>query len=221
MPPDTHTSPQRSEEHPTTTVSSPVTTNPVDNSSVPSSPSSKSDVLLPAPAAAKSTPDKDACKQPPESPKLEEALSDEAVPSDADIIDMETFEQILELDEEDSREFSRGMTTAYYSQAVQTFKEMDEAQAIKDLPKLSSLGHFLKGSSAALGLRKVQASCEKIQHYGKMRDEEAGKDLTKEEAHTEIGLLLIQVKKEYAVAEKWLKDWYLKNAAAESDTGGS
>lgn len=45
------------------------------------------------------------------------------------------------------------------------------------LAELSSLGHFLKGSSAALGIIKVQASCEKMQHYGNKRDEEEGVDL--------------------------------------------
>ena len=37
----------------------------------------------------------------------------------------------------------------------------------RDLNKLSELGHFLKGSSATLGLVKVRDHCEKIQRYGK------------------------------------------------------
>src|SRR4051812_21254528 len=41
----------------------------------------------------------------------------------------------------------------------------------EDLATLSSLGHFLKGSSATLGLTKVKDSCEKIQHYGQKKDE--------------------------------------------------
>jgi len=44
---------------------------------------------------------------------------------------------------------------------------MDDALEEKDLATLSSLGHFLKGSSATLGLTKVKDSCEKIQRYGK------------------------------------------------------
>jgi hypothetical protein len=35
-----------------------------------------------------------------------------------------------------------------------------------DLSQLHSLGHFLKGSSATLGLIKVRDSCEMIQNYG-------------------------------------------------------
>lgn len=78
----------------------------------------------------------------------------------------------------------------------------------KKLDILSSLGHFLKGSSAALGVSKVQASCEKIQHYGQLHDDLTGKDLTRVEALDRIGKLLVQVKKEYAAAESWLKTWY-------------
>lgn len=39
-----------------------------------------------------------------------------------------------------------------------------------DLEVLSARGHFLKGSSAALGLRRVQHSCEALQHFGKCLD---------------------------------------------------
>lgn len=35
---------------------------------------------------------------------------------------------------------------------------------------MSARGHFLKGSSAALGLQRVQHSCEALQHFGKNLD---------------------------------------------------
>ena len=81
---------------------------------------------------------------------------------------------------------------------------------IKDLATLSSRGHFLKGSSAALGVQKVQASCEKIQHYGQLRDEEKETDLTEAEALEKIGSLFGTVKSEYGMAESALKAWYLE-----------
>jgi osomolarity two-component system phosphorelay intermediate protein YPD1 len=34
------------------------------------------------------------------------------------------------------------------------------------LGELSSLGHFLKGSSATLGFTKIKDSCQEIQQYG-------------------------------------------------------
>lgn len=54
----------------------------------------------------------------------------------------------------------------------------------------------------------MQASCEKIQHYGQQRDEETDKDLSEEDALSKIDQLLGQVKKEYNIAEQWLKKWY-------------
>jgi len=68
----------------------------------------------------------------------------------------------------------------------------------------------LKGSSAALGIAKVQLSCERIQHYGDLRDEEAEVDLTEVDALAKIGKTLRSVKVEYDEAEKWLKNYYIK-----------
>jgi osomolarity two-component system, phosphorelay intermediate protein YPD1 len=45
----------------------------------------------------------------------------------ADIIDMDTLLQILDLDEEDNHEFSSGMARAYFEQASATFEDMDDA----------------------------------------------------------------------------------------------
>lgn len=80
--------------------------------------------------------------------------------------------------------------------------------AKEDLEQLSSLGHFLKGSSAALGIIKVQAICEKMQHYGHKRDEEAGEKLSAEEALKRIATLLKDCKRDYRVAKAWLVQLY-------------
>ncbi|KAA1473748.1 histidine-phosphotransfer domain, HPT domain-containing protein [Dentipellis sp. KUC8613] len=168
----------------------------------------------PSPAPAPAFPHE--ASVPPEEPAPPAAPADspdaDAAVDVAGAIDMETFTQILDLDEDGNHEFSEGMVTAYFTQASATFDEMDAACAGKDLPKLSSLGHFLKGSSAALGVAKVQASCEQIQHYGQKRDEQAGEDLSADAALLKIQKTLVRVKKEYAVAETWLKDWYQEHA---------
>ncbi|KAF7365425.1 Histidine-phosphotransfer domain HPT-domain-containing protein [Mycena venus] len=124
------------------------------------------------------------------------------------VIDMTIFDQILELDDDGTHEFAKEMVTAYFSQASTTFDDMDKALADKKLPELSALGHFLKGSSAALGIRKVQESCEKMQHYGALRDEDADKDLKPAEALDKIKVLLGEVKAEYTDAERWLRNWF-------------
>jgi len=78
-----------------------------------------------------------------------------------------------------------------------------------DLPELSSLGHFLKGSSATLGLTKVKESCEKIQHYGQKKDEAGTTDEPDEKlCLTRIKDTLVVVKEEYEDVEKVLKKFY-------------
>ncbi|QDS73927.1 hypothetical protein FKW77_007738 [Venturia effusa] len=90
----------------------------------------------------------------------------------SDEIDRTTFEQILEMDDdEQEREFSRSIVFDFFDQAESTFVKMDSYLKDKDLDQLSALGHFLKGSSATLGLTKVKDSCEKIQHFGARKDE--------------------------------------------------
>jgi len=115
---------------------------------------------------------------------------------------MEVFGQVLELGEDDPS-FLRGMVDAYFNQAENTFHDMDLALAEKDLGKLSSLGHFLKGSSAALGVFQVQSSCEKIQNLGQLRD--GSTTITDADAIVKIREPILRAKKEYGVAEGWLK----------------
>lgn len=43
------------------------------------------------------------------------------------VIDFETFTQILDLDEDDTHDFSLGMAEAYFAQASTTFVDMDNA----------------------------------------------------------------------------------------------
>ncbi|KAL1410401.1 Phosphorelay intermediate protein [Vanrija albida] len=148
-----------------------------------------------------------------------EPADDEPLPDEPDgIINMEIFSQIQDMDDEDDEdeeggghEFSKGIVWGYFEQAENTFKSMEEAIAEPSLSKLSSLGHFLKGSSAALGIIKLQDSCEKMQHYGNLRDEEVGAPLTEEEALKRIKALLADCKRDYAVASRWLRRLYGEN----------
>ena len=79
----------------------------------------------------------------------------------------------------------------------------------RNLAELSSLGHFLKGSSATLGLNKVKDSCEKIQHFGAHKDETGTKDEPDSaKCLKRIQDTLQEVKAEYAEVEKVLKRFY-------------
>lgn len=132
-----------------------------------------------------------------------------AIPGAADSIDAATFEQILEMDEdEEEREFSKSIVYDFFTQAESTFGKMDTNLEKRDLKTLSELGHFLKGSSATLGLTKVKDSCEKIQHYGQKKDETGTKDITEEEGLKKLKTTIEQAKTEFHDVEKVLKRFY-------------
>lgn len=79
----------------------------------------------------------------------------------------------------------------------------------QELANLSSLGHFLKGSSATLGMTKVKDSCEKIQHYGAHKDD-VGQPTSMEDMVLlkKIKATVATVKVEYKEAERILKQFY-------------
>lgn len=129
------------------------------------------------------------------------------------IIDSEMLRQLQELDDDDTHEFSRDLVHGYFKQAESTFLEMDAAFAARDLEQLSHHGHFLKGSSATLGIIQVQGICEKIQHLGQRTDPDKKAEikeakLSPEEALAKIKPLLVRVKVECADAKKWLMNYY-------------
>ncbi|KAI1317221.1 hypothetical protein EDD11_008813 [Mortierella claussenii] len=130
------------------------------------------------------------------------------IEDDDEIIDHTTFDQLLEMDDEEDHEFSKSLVWNYFEQAEKTFGDMDAAMAKLDFPDLSRLGHFLKGSSAALGLTKVKESCEKLQHYGNRKDAHGVNTITNDETESLIRALLVQMRTEYDEAENYLRVFY-------------
>ncbi|KAF2099928.1 histidine containing phosphotransmitter protein [Rhizodiscina lignyota] len=130
-----------------------------------------------------------------------------------EIVDQATFSQILEMDEdEDEREFSKSIVYDFFEQARSTFDKMDKALKEKDLAQLSQLGHFLKGSSATLGLTKVKDSCEKIQHFGARKDETGTQDEPDDsKSLNKSGHSVGQARHEFEEAENLLKKFYHDN----------
>lgn len=93
----------------------------------------------------------------------------------SELINWTIFQELLLMDE-DEEGFALSLVETFVQQANDTFKEIEELlsetseRSEENLKKLSSLGHYLKGSAAALGLRKVQNQCERLQNYGKMEN---------------------------------------------------
>jgi len=131
-------------------------------------------------------------------------------------VEIATFEQILEMDDGDpSKEFSRALVFGFFEQAASTFEDMDNNI---DLDQLSALGHFLKGSSATLGLFKVRDACEKIQHWGAMKDETGNNDADSKDDNLEkIKDIMPQMKKDYEAVETWLKDYFGPDPDADGE----
>ena len=84
---------------------------------------------------------------------------------DSGLVDWAVFSEIVTMDE-DEEGFSKSLVEVFVSQVEETFEEIDRYLKEKNLEKLSSSGHFLKGSAAALGLTKISYQCERIQNYG-------------------------------------------------------
>ncbi|KAK7730683.1 Phosphorelay intermediate protein [Botryosphaeria dothidea] len=142
------------------------------------------------------------------------------LPDAGDAIDTATFEQILEMDDdEDEREFSKSIVFDFFQQAESTFDKMEANLKKKDLAQLSQLGHFLKGSSATLGLTKVKDSCEKIQHFGANKDETGTHDEPDDEKCLErLTKTIAQAKQEFKDVEKVLRKFYHDEATPAATT---
>lgn len=137
--------------------------------------------------------------------EIEEPVS---LPDFGDDIDNETFGQVYAMDEDDDHEFSLEIVTEFFEQADDTFTKMDAALDEEDLEELSNLGHYLKGSSATLGLVKVKDSCEKIQRYGKMEELDGSPQPDEQLCLNRIKKAIEQVKVEYKRVERTLKEFY-------------
>lgn len=134
--------------------------------------------------------------------------------TDNEIVDWDTFNQILEMDDPGSDEFSVSIVFGFFTQAEETFDSMETALKEKDLETLSQLGHFLKGSSATLGLTKVKNTCEKIQHLGSRKDETGTTEIDDSDLLLDkISSNFEDLKEDYSRAEKFLKDLYGREAA--------
>ncbi|KAG5999750.1 hypothetical protein E4U21_006339 [Claviceps maximensis] len=125
-----------------------------------------------------------------------------------DSIDINTFDQILEMDDPDDNEFSYSIVFGFFTQAEETFIKMDTAIEEKDLDQLSELGHFLKGSSATLGMIKVRDGCEKIQRFGKNENVDGSEEPDSDLCLKRIIEALDIVKEDYKDVEGKLKKYY-------------
>ena len=80
--------------------------------------------------------------------------SDPPEQSNLPVIDMETFEQILELDEDEKHEFSADMVWQYFSQATVTFTDMDDALYVDHSLRHTAVHHLTQSCPFAVSQHK-------------------------------------------------------------------
>jgi HPt (histidine-containing phosphotransfer) domain-containing protein len=84
--------------------------------------------------------------------------------SDIDL-DLDAFNQLLSMDDDPSREFTRQILDEMFTQiddAIPKFRKMFEED---DLDGMAKLGHFIKGSSSGVGAAGISTICEDIQSF--------------------------------------------------------
>ncbi|KAK4102662.1 histidine-phosphotransfer domain, HPT domain-containing protein [Parathielavia hyrcaniae] len=131
------------------------------------------------------------------------------MPDFGDDVDNAIFSQILEMDEnEDERDFSRPLVLGFFDQASETFEQMQQALDDKNLDELSTLGHFLKGSSATLGFNKIRDSCQIIQQYGHRMNVDSTAEPDEEVCLKKITDALTAVKADTTELEKVMRKFF-------------
>ncbi|KNE70273.1 hypothetical protein AMAG_20072 [Allomyces macrogynus ATCC 38327] len=128
-------------------------------------------------------------------------------PLPADVVDMATFEELLEMDEDDPG-FSQSLVENFFEQTEDVLKEMQRSLALRNLDALSRQGHFLKGSAAAIGIIELRKAFERIQYLGQGKVESDAGPITPDQALAQIEQLMGDVSVDLAEARRAFAAYY-------------
>jgi len=81
----------------------------------------------------------------------------------SDLVDEEIFNQLLEMEDDDTRNFTKGLIHDFFDQADESIIKFNILLDQHKVIEAGKLGHYLKGSSAMIGVIKVRDICECIQ----------------------------------------------------------
>ncbi|KAH6962850.1 hypothetical protein DER45DRAFT_551948 [Fusarium avenaceum] len=118
-----------------------------------------------------------------------------------DLIDMDTFSQITEMDDDGDREFSSALCTSWIKQVEEGFEELDQAIANAEFDKISSYSHHLHGLSEPLGTIKVISTFKDLQRLGNREDPTGSGKLDNETALLKAAYLMQEGKEYYKQTE--------------------
>ena len=109
---------------------------------------------------------------------------------------MDVFQQFLDLDNDDSRDFSRAVVFDFFSSAEGVLASMDsDLQRPSSSSLLSHYGQNLKDLGSSLGVYKLQTTADNIRYYGGLNNGDRSSALTG---------LVAQAHTEYMEARNWL-----------------
>jgi len=118
-----------------------------------------------------------------------------------EFVDEAAFNQILEMDDDDpDRTFSKEIVFGFFDQVQDSLKKMHDSIESGDLQTLSAQGHYLKGSSATIGLTRIRDACEAIQSLELNANNKETMDLAK----TKISVIT----EGCVEAEKYMRNFY-------------
>eukprot|EP00128_Syssomonas_multiformis_P007302 Colp12_sorted_trinity150504_noHs@31798 len=80
------------------------------------------------------------------------------------IINEAIFESLMSCDDDAS--FVTDLVTQYFQQVADKTKEMHQLLEAKNLEAFAKVAHFVKSSSATIGVERVQSVCTYLQQYG-------------------------------------------------------
>lgn len=116
-----------------------------------------------------------------------------------DYVNQSTFNQLLEMDDDNSRDFSQSIYTDFKADADFTFSSLDGSLSAGNLDALYKESRYLKSNAFALGLDKLGGSAYFIQHTAKNEDVD-GNRLNQSEA-----ALLQKIAKELPVTKDYFR----------------
>ncbi|KAH6971447.1 signal transduction histidine kinase [Ilyonectria sp. MPI-CAGE-AT-0026] len=123
-------------------------------------------------------------------------------------INVDTFAQILQMDDTPEHEFSGAIVFDFLAQTEQSFQSLNRYLEESDLHSLASLGSFMKGSGEMLGLMKFQESCKQLERYGNQLDDDDVSKLDEEFCLDQIRELSGRLKTDFAEVEGPLRAYY-------------
>ncbi|CAH7688825.1 signal transduction histidine kinase [Phakopsora pachyrhizi] len=89
-----------------------------------------------------------------------------SVNSSPQVVNQDVFMQLVDMEDENSDgkfKFTRGLIDLYFEDSEDTLRSMRESLRASDYYKLGRQAHFLRGSSASIGIAEVASICESIE----------------------------------------------------------